>query len=61
MPEDIPWSYVLPFLVVLGFGAGLVYKRLQDRTVQLVRDTIKPGDMHVDDFKEYLKNARKTA
>lgn len=50
---DVPWSYVLPALVVLAFGVGLIFKRLQDRTVQYVRRTLKPGDLHVDELEAY--------
>ncbi len=50
---DVPWSYVLPALVVLAFGGGLIYKRLQDKTVQYVRRTMRPGELHVDDLETY--------
>ncbi len=51
--EDVPWAYVLPVLVVSAFGVGTIYKRLQDRTVQVIRDTIKPGDLNVDELTAY--------
>lgn len=51
--EDVPWTYVLPALVVLAFGVGLVFKRLKDRAVRVIRSTIRPGELHVDDLKAY--------
>ena len=55
IPEDIPWSYVLPALCLTAFGFGVVYKKLQDKTVEVVRKTIKPGELHVDDLNEYRR------
>ncbi len=55
IPEDIPWTYVLPALAILGFGGGMVYKRLQDHTVRVIRNTIKPGELHVDDLEAYRR------
>ncbi len=51
--EDVPWSYILPALVLIGFGSGLVYKRLQDKTVEIVSRTLRPGELHVDDLTAY--------
>lgn len=58
---DVPWAYFLPALVILAFGVGLIYKRVQDRTVRYVRQTLKPGDLHVDELQAYAKNLGKTA
>ena len=60
MIEDIPWSYVLPALVVLGFVGGLVYKHIQDKTVQVIKHTLSPGEFHVDDLKAYAEKMGKT-
>lgn len=58
---DVPWTYFLPALVMVAFGVGLVYKRLQDRTVQYVRHTLRPGQLHIDDLEQYARNLGKQA
>ncbi len=57
--SDVPWAYLIPALVFLTFVGGLLYKRLQDRTVQYVRHTLRPGDLHVDDLKAYAQKLGK--
>lgn len=53
--EDVPWTYVLPIMFFCMIPVGLLLKRIQDRTVQYVRKTIKPGDLHIDDIPVYRR------
>lgn len=53
MTDDVAWIYILPVIAFSAFLIGLIWKRLQDKTVEVVRNTIKPGELHVDDLKAY--------
>ena len=55
MIANIPWAYILPALVVASFVGGLAYKHLQDKTVQVIKHTLKPGDLHIDDLRAYAE------
>ena len=51
--EDVPWVYILPALVLLAFGIGTIIKRVQDRTVRAIRDTLRPGELSISDLNVY--------
>lgn len=60
--EDVPWVFVLPALVPLAFVGGLILYRMLVRTVRVIRNTIRPGELHVDELRAYAaKRVGKTA
>lgn len=58
---NLPWMLVLPVVVLAAFLIGTIWKRIQDRTVTAVRNTIRPGSLNVAALQKYADGLKKTA